>query len=111
MLSALTADYFSVNLCESLCLCGKAVNRTTTEDSAHDLPDLGFAFPTLPVLFVQLHETLGPLDPFFFCFHLVNGIAADDLLGFCERSVDDPQAAAGNPHSCTPRRWQQSADL
>src|SRR5712671_6722222 len=53
---------------------------------AEHLADFGFAFPAGPVLFVKFHEADRGFDGFLLCLELKLGIAADDFLGFGERT-------------------------
>jgi hypothetical protein len=62
---------------------------------AKHLANFGLAFPSGPMMLVKLHELHRALDGFFFRGQLEYCVAANDLLGFAERAVDDADLALG----------------
>ena len=54
-----------------------------------DLANLGLSLPARPMFSVQLHEPQGLVERLFPRFHFEYCIAADEFLGFDERSARD----------------------
>jgi len=74
-----------------------------------DLTDLGFAFPSRPMLLMKLHEGHGAFDGFFFGWELEDREAADNFFGFGEWPVDDFDLSTGQLDADTLRGLLESA--
>src|SRR6266481_2488595 len=66
---------------------------------AENLPDLGFAFPTGPIFFMQTHELDRGFHRFFSRWKFQDPEASDNLLGFGERPIDRFDFSARKPHA------------
>src|SRR5947209_7355295 len=60
-------------------------------------------------ILVELHELRGHRDRFLLVAQLEDGIAADHLLGFDERTVDDAELPVPDAHLRTGSQRQQPA--
>src|SRR5690242_341584 len=49
----------------------------------------------------RVRATLDPLKRFLHGFHLPDPVTRDDLLGLCERAIDDQSLGPGETHSLT----------
>src|SRR5229473_639844 len=70
--------------------------------------NLGFAFPAGPVFFVKFHELHRAFDGFLFGFQLELCVAANNLLGLCERTVGDRDFSIGKPDAGSQRGGAES---
>src|SRR5229473_5267934 len=71
------------------------------------LPNLGLALPSWPVLFVKFHKLLCRLDRLLLRIKLELGISADNFLGFGEGPIDDLDLSSGEPHARALRSWSE----
>ena len=69
-----------------------------TRLSRLDRPQLALSLELRPVNPMQLHELSGKLERFLFRLHLGDRIAADNLLAFGKRSIDDLEPSAAKPN-------------
>src|SRR5712664_1212942 len=72
------------------------------------LANLGFAFPSRPVLLVKFHEALRAFDSLFFRLQVKLRIPADDFLGFRERPVNDGDLPSLEPDAGALSRGTES---
>src|SRR6266436_6319572 len=72
------------------------------------LANLGFALPAGPVLFVKFHELHRAFDGFLFGFQLELCVAANNLLGLCERTVGDGDFSIGKTDAGSQRGGTES---
>src|SRR5450432_407370 len=73
------------------------------------LANFAFTFPAGPVLAVQINEVLRDFQSFLFGLQVHDCEAADDFLGFGERTVDNGNFPAGEPNTVALRRGGESS--
>jgi hypothetical protein len=77
-----------------------------------DLTDVGFAFPSRPMLLMKLHEGHGAFDGFFFGWELEDREAAKTIVGNSPNKWLDAQVAIGlNWESGWSMPWKRTTTL
>src|SRR5215211_451639 len=73
-----------------------------------ELANLAAAFPTRPVIFMDLHQPLRKLDRLPLASYFQHRVPADQFLGFGEWPVDSLDRAVDERNDRTGSAWQQA---